>query len=170
VPALHGGGGGVKRTIRILALAIAASVMLLDQVTKPWLLDLMAKNPGGVRVTPFFDIVMVWNRGISFGLFNAGDAAAQRWILIGLSLVIVAVLLVWLWRAEKRLLGVAIGLVVGGAIGNVVDRLRFGAVADFLSFHLGEYYWPAFNVADAAIVCGVGLLLLDSLWPAAGKR
>lgn len=170
MPPLHGGGRGVRTTLRTLAFAVAAAALVLDQVTKEWLLRLMAENPGGIRVTSFFDLVMVWNRGVSFGLFNSGDADAQRWILIALSLVIVAVLVVWLWRANTPLLAVAIGLVIGGAIGNVVDRLRFGAVADFLSFHLGEYYWPAFNVADAAIVCGVGLLLLDSLWPAAGKR
>ena len=160
----------MKTRVRTLAFAVAAAAVLLDQVTKQWLLRLMADNPAGIRVAPFFDLVMVWNRGVSFGLFNTGDADAQRWILIALSAIIVAVLVAWLWRASKPLLAVAMGLVIGGAIGNVVDRLRFGAVADFLSFHLGGYYWPAFNVADAAIVCGVGLLLLDSLWPVAGKR
>jgi signal peptidase II len=160
----------VKRPILILALAVTAATLLLDQVSKEWLLGLMQANPRGLTIAPFFDLVMVWNRGISFGLFNEAGPDGQRWALIVLALVIIGVLVAWLWRATQPLLAVAIGLVIGGAIGNVIDRLRWGAVADFFSLHVGGFYWPAFNVADSAIVVGVGLLLLDSLFSGRGKR
>jgi len=104
----------------------------------------------------------VRNRGVSFGLFN-NDAAINGVLFSLLAAVIVAALLVWLWRAQGMLLPAAIGLVVGGAVGNVVDRLRLGSVVDFLDFHLGAWHWPAFNLADAAICIGVGLMIIDGL-------
>lgn len=88
---------------------------------------------------------------------------APRWLLVSASLVIVGILLTWMWRSGRLLVASALGLIAGGAIGNIVDRVRFGAVTDFLDFHAGGYHWPAFNLADAAIVCGVALLLLDGL-------
>ena len=146
-----------------LGLLVAVPVVLLDQLTK-WLMlaDLM-DPPRTVVVTGFFNLVLVWNRGVSFGMFNA-DSAWGPAILSGVALVISVCLLIWLYRAESRILAVAIGMVLGGAIGNVIDRARFGAVVDFLDFHAFGYHWPAFNIADSAISVGVALLLYDSLF------
>jgi signal peptidase II len=113
-----------------------------------------------LEVAPFFKLVTVWNRGMSFGLFN--DAQVS-WALVLLALAISGALLWWLKGVNRILPALALGLVLGGAIGNVVDRLRFGAVYDFLYFHLGEWYWPAFNLADSAITVGVAALLWDGL-------
>jgi signal peptidase II len=135
----------------------------LDQATKWWILESVMQPPRVMPVTPFFNLVMVWNRGVSFGMFNQ-DSAYNAWIFTALALAISAVLVVWMWRADNRLIGVAIGLIVGGALGNAVDRLRFGAVADFLDFHVMGYHWPAFNVADAGISIGAVLLLADALF------
>lgn len=142
-------------------LVAAAAVIVIDRVSKAWLLDYLADMTGRVELAPFFNLVMVWNRGISFGLFQSGEAG--RWLLTALSLVIVAGLSVWLYRARVWYLAVAIGAVIGGALGNVIDRLLYGAVADFFDFHAAGYHWPAFNVADAAIVSGVGVIVLLSL-------
>jgi signal peptidase II len=123
----------------------------------------MQQNDGRfIEVTDFFDIVLVWNRGVSFGMFN-NDAGLNGLLFSLLAAVIVVALLVWLRRAASPLIVIAIGLVIGGAVGNVIDRLRLGAVVDFLDFHLGSWHWPAFNVADAAICVGVGLMIVDGL-------
>jgi signal peptidase II len=148
-----------------LGLGVALAAIVLDQVTKAVLIGYLSGQAGPVVLGPFLDLVMVWNRGVSFGLFNSAAAGdIQRWLLIVLSLGIVALLGAWLWSERDRLLAAALGLIIGGALGNVIDRLRFGAVADFFYFHVGAYYWPAFNVADSAIVLGVGALLYDSLF------
>ncbi len=143
-------------------LLIAALVIAFDQITK-WValfgVD-FAENP--IAVTSFFNLVLVWNRGVSFGMFNEAGAAGP-WILSGVAIAVVLGLLYWLRQAENRLTITALGLVIGGALGNVIDRFRFGAVVDFLDFHVAGYHWPAFNVADAAICVGAGLLLLDGL-------
>lgn len=139
----------------------ALAVLVLDQAVKAWLLDLLVVLGGHARVTGYFNLVMVWNTGVSFGLLQAGQEA--RWLFILLSLGIVVGLIVWLARAETRALALALGLVIGGALGNVIDRLRFGAVADFFDFHYASYHWPAFNIADAAIVLGVAVIFLQSL-------
>lgn len=146
-----------------LGLGIAAVALVLDQATKAWLLGVLAARPEGIALTPFFNLVMVWNRGISFGLFRSDDPA-QAWLLVGLAAAVVLVLIVWLRRVRAALPATGIGLVIGGAIGNIIDRLRFGAVADFFDAHAFGWHWPAFNVADSAIVAGVGLLLLDALF------
>jgi len=144
---------------RLLGAALAAAVCAADQASKPWLMGLVAGGP--VEVTPFFNLVMVWNSGVSFGLLQQeGDG---RWLLIALAAAIVAGLSVWLWRRPGRRLALALGAVIGGALGNVADRLNYGAVADFFDFHVAGWHWPAFNIADAAIVLGVLGLLLDSL-------
>ena len=138
---------------------VAGLVLVLDQVTKAWALAGLA--PGTVReVTSFFDLVLVWNRGMSFGMLRAAD---QPWLLIGLAFVIALALLTWLVRETKPWSRLALCLVLAGALGNVIDRLRHGAVVDFLDFHLGTWHWPAFNVADAAITVGAVLLVLDGL-------
>lgn len=142
-----------------VGLALAVGILVLDQVTKHLaLLHLDPVQP--LEVTSFFNLVLVWNRGVSFGLLNRAGAAAP-WLLIGLSLAIVALLLYWFRRERRPLPRLALWLVLAGALGNVVDRLRFGAVVDFLDFHVAGYHWPAFNVADSAIVVGALLLLAD---------
>ncbi|MGE0650540.1 MAG: signal peptidase II [Alphaproteobacteria bacterium] len=142
-------------------LALAALILAADQATKWWIVNQVMAPPRVIEVTPFFNIVMVWNQGVTFGLLGMGGEA-MRWLLTALSLAIVTVLLVWLGRTERPLSGLAIGAVIGGALGNVVDRVLLGKVADFLDFHLAGWHWPAFNVADSAIVCGVVLIVFDS--------
>ncbi len=154
-------------------LAVAGTILVLDQIVKWLILEHVfgVSGPAApivrafpmIEVTPFFNLVLVWNRGVSFGLFSH-DAEAMRWVLVGVALIITVALLIWQRRAERPFLAVSVGLVIGGAIGNVIDRLRFGAVADFLDFHVFGYHWPAFNVADSAISIGVVLLLYDGLF------
>ena len=137
-------------------------VLLADQASKYWILNVLhLPDLRQVEVLPVLNLTMVWNQGVTFGLLN-GLGDWSHLILAGLALVVVAGLLVWLRRAETMLAAVAIGAVAGGAVGNVIDRLRHGAVVDFIHAHLGEWSWYVFNVADAAIVCGVVALLLDS--------
>lgn len=148
-----------------LGLGVAAGVAIADQLLKAWVLSLFAAAPPAPRlreITPFFNLVLTWNRGMSFGLFNTG-AALNTLVFTAVAAVIVAGLLIWLRRVRERLLALSIGLVIGGAIGNVIDRLARGAVVDFLDFHIGEWHWFAFNLADAAICVGVGLMAIDSL-------
>jgi signal peptidase II len=151
-----------RRQALTFGFAIAAVILVFDQITKWWIVARVMDPPRTIEVTPFFNLVMVWNRGITFGLF--GDAQWGRWAFALLALVIVAILISWLARTPFRLVAAAQGLVIGGAIGNVIDRVRWGAVADFLDFHVAGWHWPAFNVADSAIVIGVGILLLEALF------
>jgi signal peptidase II len=146
-------------------LVVAALVALADQLLKAWVLRLFANAAPGPAIHPvasFFNLVLTWNRGMSFGLFNT-DAALNTLIFSILAAIIVAALVLWLKRTAEPVLQVAIGLVIGGAIGNVIDRVWRGAVVDFLDFHLGAWHWFAFNLADAAICIGVGLMVIDSL-------
>jgi len=145
-----------------LGLLIAVAIVIADQVTKWLIVTQVMAPPRVIEVLPFFDIVLVHNRGISFGAFNTGSDS-MAWALTGFALLIAAGLLVWLWRAKTGLIATALGLVIGGAIGNVIDRVRIGAVADFLDVHVGTYHWPAFNLADSAITIGVALILLEAL-------
>jgi signal peptidase II len=142
------------------------ATLVIDQATKLWLLyafDLAHR--GVVKVTPFFDLVLAWNVGISFGWFQNDSFLAQA-LLTGIKAVAVIVLAIWMARSRDWLATVALGLIIGGAIGNAVDRVAYGAVVDFALFHLqiGEntYNWYVFNLADAAIVAGVAALLYDS--------
>jgi signal peptidase II len=147
-----------------LGLGVALVTVLIDQAHKAWMLyvyDIGAK--GTVTVTPFFDLVLVWNQGISYGLLPQ-QSAAGRLGLILFALGASVALTVWLARLESRLTAVAIGLIIGGAIGNAIDRILYGAVADFFSFHAFGYQWYVFNIADTAIVAGVVGLLYDSLF------
>ncbi len=145
-----------------LGLVLALLVAVLDQIGKWWILGYVMNPPTVIPVTPFFNLVLVWNRGVSFGILNQ-ESTWIPWLLSAVAAAICAALLVWLRRAEGRWLAAALGLIIGGALGNLVDRLRFGAVVDFLDVHAGGYHWPAFNVADAAITVGVGILLIDAL-------
>jgi signal peptidase II len=149
-----------------LGLFVAALVIVLDQLTKAAVLAFFVHRglDDGTRVAPFFNLVLTYNRGVSFGLFNAASGGRRDALLFSLVAgAIVAGLLWWLARAQSRLLAVAIGLIIGGAVGNVADRIRLGAVVDFLDFHLQSWHWPAFNLADSAICLGVAAMLLDGL-------
>lgn len=116
-----------------------------------------------IEVLPFFNWVMVWNRGISFGLFQ-NESELGPVIMVAVALAISVIFIVWLFRTDRWITVLTIGLVVGGAVGNVIDRLRFGAVADFLDFHAFGHHWPAFNLADSAITVGIALLVVDGLF------
>jgi signal peptidase II len=149
-----------------LGLATAVATAVLDQALKLWLLfafDLQGR--GVVRVTPFFDLVLVWNRGISYGLFQQ-DGPLGQWLLLGLTAAAVVLLWIWLARSPSRLMVLSLGLIIGGAVGNAIDRLAYGAVVDFALLHLTtatfSFKWYVFNLADAAIVAGVAGLLYDS--------
>ncbi len=154
--------------IRIGVLA-GLVVLALDQGSKWWVLEVLRlPEIGSVPVLPVLNLTMVWNQGVTFGLFHQ-DGAWGPWILAGVALAVVVALGVWLWRAETRLVATALGAIAGGAIGNVIDRIRFGAVVDFLHAHAWGWSWYVFNIADAAIVCGVAALVLDGLRPARSR-
>ena len=147
-------------------LLVALVTLVLDQASKLGLYfgtDLVLTQPW--RLAPFADFVVVWNRGVSYGLFQQ-ESGFGRWFLVVLSLAAALGLGVWMTRAGSRLLAVALGLIVGGALGNAIDRAAYGAVFDFVHLHAGGWSWYVFNVADAAIVAGVVGLILDSLSPA----
>jgi signal peptidase II len=147
-----------------LGLGVAALTLLVDQAHKAWMLyvyDIGAK--GVVTLAPFFDLVLVWNRGVSYGLFPQ-ESSLGRWALILFAIAATLALAVWLARVVTPLPAVAIGLVIGGALGNAIDRILYGAVADFFSLHAFGYQWYVFNIADAAIVAGVVGLLYESLF------
>lgn len=145
-----------------LGLPVAALIIALDQATKTWIVHDIMAPPRWIEVTSFFNIVMVWNKGASFGLFSTQSPLTQA-VLGGFAIVISIVLAVWMYRARSKWLAVALGLVIGGALGNAIDRAIYGAVADFLDFHAYGYHWPSFNVADIAISVGVVMLLFDGL-------
>ena len=143
-----------------LGLAVAAVILAADQASKWAIRDALWNPPRRIEVTSFFNLVPVQNKGISFGLFQSEGAG--MWLIVGLALAISAGLGVWLSRTRHRWPASARGLVIGGAIGTVIDRVRLGWVIDFLDFHGGGYHWPAFNVADSAISVGVVMLLVHS--------
>lgn len=144
--------------------ALALATLAVDQAVKWWLLAVVRiEEKGRLVVTPFFDLVMVWNRGISYGLFQQ-DSEAGRWALVVFTLAAIGLLTLWLATAVRRLTAGALGLVMGGAAGNLVDRLVHGAVADFFHLHAFGYSWYVFNVADATIVAGIAALLYESVF------
>ncbi len=146
-----------------LGLLCGGVVLVADQASKYWILNgLDLPALGSIALLPVLNFTMVWNHGVTFGMFN-GLGRTGPLLLTLVAVVVVALLLAWMRRARTRLVAGALGAIAGGAIGNVIDRLRFGAVVDFIHAHAFGWSWYVFNVADAAIVCGVGVLLLDSL-------
>ena len=144
-----------------MAYSIGLAVILADQLVKQWILyGFKLPKLESVEVWGPLHLTMVWNQGVSFGLFR-GELDWVRWALAAFSLVVVGVLAIWARRVERPLLGAAIGLIMGGAVGNLIDRVRFGAVADFIDVTALHFPW-VFNIADSAITIGVVLLLLDS--------
>jgi signal peptidase II len=159
------GSDGLTRPLRSGVIA-AILVLALDQASKAWLLFVFdIGHRGAVRVTPFFDLVLAWNVGISFGWFQNDSPAAQI-ALMAVKVVAVVVLAIWMARSRTLLATLALGLIIGGAVGNAIDRFTYGAVVDFALFHLQiggkPFNWYVFNLADVAIVAGVAALLYDS--------
>jgi signal peptidase II len=146
-----------------LGLGVAALTVAADQAHKAWMLyvfDIGAKSP--VTLAPFFDLVLVWNQGISYGLLPQ-QGALGRLALILFAVAASLALAVWLARQTSKIPAASIGLIIGGAVGNAIDRMAYGAVADFFSFHAFGFEWYVFNIADTAIVAGVLGLLYESL-------
>ncbi|MFZ6765268.1 signal peptidase II [Pseudoroseomonas sp. WGS1072] len=150
---------GACRPALIFGLPVAGVALLLDQVSKAWALAALWPPHLPYPVTPFFNLRLGFNTGVSFGMF-AGGSAASAWVLSAVCTAVAAGLLVWMWRSRSRREAAGLGLVTGGALGNIVDRIRQGAVTDFLDFHVAGYHWPTFNIADTAIFVGVALVLL----------
>ncbi len=147
-------------------LLIAAGIFAADRVTKWLAVDLWDFANDPVVAGPFLNFILVWNPGVSFGMFQT-SAEFVQWLLAAFAVAVSIALAVWLSRTGSGLLAVALGLVIGGALGNAPDRILWGAVADFIDFHIGDWHWFVFNIADAAVVVGFGLILLDGLF--AGK-
>ena len=144
-----------------LGLIIALMILIVDQLTKWWALSALTDVKSIVVIPGFFDLALAWNRGISFSMFSS-SSELMPWVLSCIAILIIFGLLWWLTRITNLIMGCGLGLILGGAVGNLIDRLRFGAVVDFLDFYLAGYHWPTFNIADCAVTVGVGLILLDS--------
>jgi len=134
----------------------------IDQLTKWAVVHVIMNPPRIIPVTPFFNLVLAWNTGVSFSLFASSDKL-QLWSLVGLTSLIAIVLFSWMLREKNFITCLGLGMIVGGAIGNIVDRVIYGAVIDYLQFYVGSFYWPAFNMADAAICVAAGLMIMESL-------
>jgi signal peptidase II len=172
----------------IIAVAVALFVIVTDQYSKWFVLETVLRvqdgGPGFLdwfttprpniylseqqnlyqpdTITSFLNLVKVWNKGISFGMFDV-NSASLPWVFVGVALAISSLLLVWMIHMRRAIITIATALIIGGALANTIDRLRFRAVADFIDFHVGDRHWPAFNVADSCIVIGAALLMVDSL-------
>jgi signal peptidase II len=148
--------------MRLTGLALALLILVLDQLSKLWALDVLSAPYSRITITGWWEMVLVWNHGISFGLF--GDGALPPWVLALVTGAIGIGVAVWLARSGNWVSVIAAGLILGGAVGNIIDRLVYGAVVDFVRWHAYGYSWPVFNVADAAITLGIGLLIVESLF------
>lgn len=159
----------MARGPRFLFVSMALIALLLDQGTKLVILDLAEGIGWQVQITGFFNLVLVFNRGVSFGMLGGLGLAWQPYLLAGLAVVISLWLTIWAFRRADARTAAAFGMIVGGALGNALDRVRIGAVVDFFDFHAAGYHWPAFNIADSALFVGVALVLLDGLFGSATK-
>ena len=156
----------------VLGVVVAAVAVVVDQVSKYVIVEHVMRPEGVVGtpyltsklipLIPFFQLRLSWNPGISFSMFNSGESTTTA-ILLAVQIAISLVLIWWLRSLDSRWLQVACGLVIGGALGNIVDRAMFGAVADFLDFYVGEWHFPTFNVADSCISVGAAMWLLDAV-------
>ena len=152
-----------------IGVYLTAVVALVDQISKWWALHVVFVDTDFVKVTPFLNLKMSWNKGVTFGfLSHYGDW--MPYVLMVVTAAILLLLLAWLRRSTRLLTSLGLGFVMGGAIGNVIDRLQYSAVADFLDLHYASYHWYTFNVADSAIVLGVGCLLFENLLDNRKKR
>lgn len=147
----------------ILGLSVAALVLIVDQVSKYFVLNHVLEDRLMIIYTSYFNLVKAWNTGVSFSMFNDKGVAGVVMLSL-LAVVIVTFLVLWLKNEQSKVLQVALGFIIGGAIGNVIDRIRLGAVFDFLDFHIGESHWPAFNAADSFICIGAIIIIIHSLF------
>lgn len=147
-----------KRIFTLLALfMLITSITIIDQLSKQEIISLLAVGKDSeIVIFPFFKLILVFNHGVSFGFLN--NAAQNQMLLIGVAIIIISILLHWYWKTHSTYMLFPIGLIVGGAIGNIIDRVTHGAVIDFLDFHYKNYHYPAFNIADSTIVIGALLL------------
>ena len=158
-----------RNALTLLGLTVSLIVMAADQASKWWILNVIRlPDIGQFVLLPVLNLTFVRNYGVTFGLLT-GFGEWSYLLLAAVALAVVVALGVWLRRAESRLVATALGAIVGGALSNVIDRLRFGYVVDFIHAHVGGWSWYVFNLADAAIVCGVAALVLDSLLPRAQR-
>ena len=155
-----------SKSLFFLGILIASLIIFFDLFTKDQVFYLLHDFKGSnyatktqIKLTDFFSLVYVNNNGISFGMFN--EAKNAREIFSFLQGSIATILIIWLWRIKSKHLAIALGLIIGGAFGNVIDRIQNGGVTDFLDFHFASYHWPAFNLADTAIFIGVAIVLFD---------
>jgi lipoprotein signal peptidase len=146
-----------------LALYLGVAVCVVDQLSKWWVVRAVPFAPEHMYMAPFLNFSMVHNSGVTFGLLNNLSNYYKPYALAAVAAVFLFVLGRWLWRTTSRPVALALGAIIGGAIGNIIDRLRFGYVVDFIDVYYQNYHWYAFNIADAAVVTGVVLLMLDSL-------
>jgi signal peptidase II len=153
-----------RRITGTAALQIATVVLVLDQASKYWVREVVLGEPAFLTLTPFFNLVWVWNTGVSFGMFN-NSSAYGPWLLSALALAVTGALVYWARGTAEAAVRVPVALIAAGAVGNVIDRVLFGAVFDFVDLHVAGYHWPAFNVADSAITIGAALLVVDALFP-----
>lgn len=151
------------RYARIIGFSAGLVTLVLDQLSKQLVLSRFFYDYKSIEVTSFFNIILAANKGVSFGLF-AADSPYGVWALIAVAACISLLLTVWIWQGETRFAGFCFGLILGGALGNVIDRLYYGAVIDFLDFHLLGYHWYTFNIADCGIVIGTVLLICQTLF------
>ncbi len=146
-----------------LGLCMAAAVLLADQISKYYILNEVLEDRAMIIYTSWFNLVKAWNTGVSFSMFNDMGGLGV-FLLSVLAMGIIAFLIVWLKKEPSRLVQVALGFIIGGAIGNLIDRVRLGAVFDFLDFHIADAHWPAFNVADSFICIGAIIIIVHSLF------
>ncbi len=151
-----------KEKILLLGIVIAVMVIVLDQLSKFLMLTFVLNEQSVIIIMPFFNLVHAWNTGVSFSLFNNGGVIGTL-LLCLIVIVIVAILLRWLYKEKTKLIQIALGMIIGGAVGNLIDRIRFGAVFDFLDFYIDAYHWPAFNLADSCICIGAVMIILHSM-------
>lgn len=152
-----------KKKPFLIGVLVAISVAFLDILSKKVIFKMVDNAEYSyIKITSFFNLVKVWNKGVSFGMFN--DFAHSQVLFSVIVSLIVIFLLIWLYRNKSLYLMIAISLIIGGALGNLSDRIKYGAVADFLDFHINQYHWPAFNLADSFVFIGVFMLLLEDLF------
>jgi len=164
--AMHRGKPWLWGPLSLLGVAVAGATMIVDQAHKWWMLNAFdIQGKGRVAVTPFLDLEYVKNTGVSYGLFLQESRQGQ-WILVAFAALAVCAMALWLARGvTSRLVAVSLGLIMGGAASNAIDRLTLGGVADFFALHAFGFHWYVFNIADVAIVAGVVGLIYDSLGP-----
>lgn len=156
-------------TILQKSLIALIMVLVLDQLSKWVMLEIVdIDTRPTIALLPFLNVVMVWNRGISFGLFQHMENS--HYVFAAVAALISVLLIVWMVKNKNLLPGIALGLIIGGAMGNIIDRLRFGAVVDFIDVYFDSYHWPAFNVADSAVCIGALLLIIDSVYDPKRKK